>query len=118
MNTSLAHKIGNARMVRALAEYDRTHPRPAPKERTTPMTAYIRIRGHAGVWEIDGPALVLTDDDCFEHPTMLVAHQVADPGRFAVIEPGDTIPFTVEAVVGPTPEASDARLSLVREDVA
>lgn len=98
MTTSAAaHKAGNARMTRALALYGKSH----TQERTTPMTqpTYVRIVGHAGVWEVDGPALVLTDDDCFEHPTLLVAHQVADPGRFAVIEPHDVQPFAVEAGV-------------------
>lgn len=58
------------------------------------MTTYVRVAGHAGVWEHDGPAHVITDDQVFEHPSLVVVHQVADPGRVAVVEAADVTPFT------------------------
>lgn len=91
-----AHRIGNARMHRAMH---------TTNERTTHMTTterpihlYVRVAGHAGVWELDGPAHVLTDDDMFEHPTLVLVHQVADPGRWAVVEGSDVTPFTPTAI--------------------
>lgn len=63
-----------------------------------PAGPYVRVAGHAGVWELDGPALVLTDDDCFEHPSLVNVHMVADPGRFAVVDAADLTPFTPIAV--------------------
>lgn len=65
------------------------------------MTTYVRVAGHAGVWELDGPALVLTDDDMFEHPTLVNVHQAADPGHFAVVEAADAVAWPEAGAKGP-----------------
>lgn len=53
-----------------------------------------QVTGHAGRWVLEGPAHVLTDDQVFEHPTLVVLHQLVDPERVIVAEIADVQPFT------------------------
>ena len=66
---------------------------------------FYRLTGHAGLWLYDGPAVVVTDGDEFEHPDLVLAHQAADPANVVVVEPAlltefavaDTAPMAVTA---------------------
>jgi hypothetical protein len=90
MTMTTAHQAGTARMNLALAAYAEQHP----------ASNYVRVAGHAGVWHYDGPCHVLGDEEMFEHPTLVLVHQVVDPERVAVVEANDLTPFAPHAVTG------------------
>lgn len=48
------------------------------------MNIRYRIIGHAGLWTMLGQALVLGDEEEFEHDQVLM-QQIADPDRMVVV---------------------------------
>lgn len=54
-----------------------------------------RVEGHAGLWYFHGPAVVITDDDQFEHDGFVLMYQAADPDNVAVVEPSLVSEFVV-----------------------
>ena len=63
-----------------------------PQLRTS---THYRVEGHAGLWWYRGPAVVVTDDDTFEHPDLVLMAQAADPDNVVVVEPELVSEFAV-----------------------
>lgn len=62
---------------------------------TLRTSTHYRVEGHAGLWWYHGPAVVVTDDDTFEHDGYVLMVQAADPDNVVVVEPGLVSEFVV-----------------------
>lgn len=61
--------------------------------------ARYRVDGHAGVWAFLAPAVVVTDEQEFEHPDGLVLmYQVADPENVVVVGPDEVTAYHTPAL--------------------
>lgn len=91
--------------------------------RSLQTSTLYRVEGHAGLWYYRGPAVVITDEQEFEHDGFVLMAQAADPDNIAVVEPSLVTAFVVAdtepvGAVGLAQERQTRASELRYEDVA